>query len=485
MTVYTIKENPVFRQSAFIGGEFCNSVSNRRFTVENPYDGTILAEVTDCDACDAERSIELAHKALGPWKAMTSAQRSSLLRRWHDLILEYREELAVILTLEQGKPLSEARGEISYGASFVEWFAEEGKRVYGKVIPAAASGKRILVLKQPVGVVVAITPWNFPNAMITRKVAPALAAGCTVVVKPAQKTPLSALALAVLAGMAGIPDGVFNVVPTSRTAIVGEVLTSHHRVRKVSFTGSTRVGKTLLTLSANTVKKVSMELGGNAPFIVFEDADTDKAVQGVIQSKFRNSGQTCVSTNRIFVHEKICDEFLHKLKEAILELRTGNGLEESTHIGPLISAEALDFTENLVQDAVAKGAKILCGGQRRNRLNYTPVLLKDVTPEMSVFREEIFGPVAAVIRFADEEEVIAMANDTIYGLASYFYGKDHARIWRVAEALDFGMVGVNTGMISAAEAPFGGIKQSGSGREGSVYGIDDYMELKYLNWDIS
>lgn len=478
----TINENPVFNDLAFIGGAFQASATSSTFMVMNPFDGSVIARVSDCGADDAVRAVEVAHKAFSSWRNTPAGERSRLLKKWNALILKYQEELAVLLTLEQGKPLAESRAEIAYGASFVEWFAEEAKRVYGDVIPAAGPDRRLLVIKQPVGVVSAITPWNFPNAMIARKVAPALAAGCTVVVKPSQKTPLSALALAFLAQKAGFPPGVVNVLPGSDARTLGRLLASHHLVRKVSFTGSTRIGKDLLQLSANTVKKVSMELGGNAPFIVFDDADPDEAVKGLMASKFRNAGQTCVCSNRIFVQEGVYDVFMKKLERAMRSLVTGDGMDEKTTVGPLISEKAMEFTESLVKDAVNRGASIICGGARSGRLNYTPVLLKDATPDMALFHEEIFAPVAPVFRFSNEDEVVRLANDTIYGLASYFYGKDHSRIWRVAEALDFGMVGINTGVISAAEAPFGGIKQSGFGREGSRYGMDEYLEIKYLNW---
>ena len=480
-----LEENTVFKELAYIGGAFCKPESSKRFSVLNPYNGELLANVADCGEAEAEKAVRAAHVAFQKWKDTTGAERAAFLRRWYDLILKHKEELACLLTLEQGKPIKESRNEIAYGASFVEWFAEEAKRTYGDIIPAADHRKRMLVLKQPVGVVAAITPWNFPNAMITRKVAPALAAGCTVVLKPASKTPLSALALAALAQKAGIPDGVFNVVPGSNASILGKILSSHYLVKKVSFTGSTRVGKLLLGYGAHTVKKMSMELGGNAPFIVFDDADLDRAVEGLMASKFRNAGQTCVCTNRIFVQEGVYESFISKLKSAMQALRVGNGMLEETEIGPLIDEKAVEFSEQLVTDALKKGGTLVLGGERAGKLHFLPTLVKDADPGMQLFHEEIFGPVAAVYLFKSEKEVVEMANDTIYGLASYFYGSDQARIWRVAEALDYGMVGVNTGSVSAAEAPFGGINQSGYGREGSKYGMEDYQIIKYLNWDVS
>jgi succinate-semialdehyde dehydrogenase/glutarate-semialdehyde dehydrogenase len=396
--------------------------------------------------------------------------------------MDHMEDLARLLTLEQGKPLAEARGEIRYGASFVEWYAEEARRIYGDVIPGHGKDKRITVIKQAVGVVGAISPWNFPHAMIARKVAPALAAGCTVVIKPSDLTPLSALALAELADRAGFPPGVLNVITCKDPVEVGQELTTNALVRKISFTGSTQVGKLLLKQSADQMKRVSLELGGNAPFIVFEDADIDEAVAGCIASKFRNAGQTCVCANRIFAQEEIYHEFVRKLSMAIQELKVGNGLEEGIEIGPMINEAALVKSEGLIADAKAKGAEITVGGTRRKGLFFEPTLVCDVKPEMDLFREEIFGPVAAVYRFATEEEAIRLANDTTVGLASYFYGRDYARIWRVAEALEYGMVGINTGMISTTVAPFGGVKESGMGREGSKYGIDEFVNLKYMCW---
>ncbi|MFC5047036.1 NAD-dependent succinate-semialdehyde dehydrogenase [Aquimarina hainanensis] len=472
----------LFQTSAYIDGAWVRDANNKTFDVINPMDDSVIASVADLGKEETKKAIEAANIAFHDWKMKTATERSKCLRKWFELQIEHVKELAEILTLEQGKPLAEAEGEIRYGASFVEWFAEEAKRTYGDVIPAHARDKRIITLKQPIGVVAAITPWNFPNAMITRKVAPALAAGCTVVVKPAKNTPLSALALAYLAEKAGIPKGVFNVVTSSDSRAVGEELTRNPIIRKLSFTGSTEIGKILIKQCADTVKKVSMELGGNAPFIVFEDADIDKAVEGVIVSKYRNAGQTCVCTNRIFVHEHIQEEFTVKLAKAIQKLKVGNGLEEGVTIGPMIDHQALEFVEELVEDAVAKGGKVVYGGTRSAIGNnfYTPTLLCNLDTSMKVYHEEIFGPIAAVFSFQTEKEVIQMANDTPFGLASYFYGKDYARIWRVAEALEYGMVGINTGLISTTLAPFGGIKESGFGREGSKYGMDDYLELKYL-----
>jgi succinate-semialdehyde dehydrogenase/glutarate-semialdehyde dehydrogenase len=426
--------------------------------------------------------LPLRRAALPAWRAKTAKERGILLRRWYDLILANQEDLAVLMTLEQGKPLVEARGEVAYGASFIEWFAEEGKRVYGEVIPAPTGDKRLLVIKQPVGVTAAITPWNFPIAMITRKVAPALAAGCTSVVKPAEATPLSALALAELAVRAGIPSGVLNIITTARPAVVGGVLTASPIVRKLSFTGSTPVGKRLMAACADTVKRVSLELGGNAPFIVFDDADLDAAVRGALASKYRNAGQTCVCANRLLVQDGVYDAFAAKLSEAVAQMKVDDGLEAGTQIGPLINEAAVKKVEGLVADAVTKGAKVVLGGSRHARGGnfYAPTVLTDVTPEMAMAREEIFGPVAPLFRFKTDDEAVQMANDTCYGLASYFYSRDIGRIWRVAEQLEYGMVGINEGIISNEVAPFGGVKESGIGREGSHYGIDEYLTIKYL-----
>lgn len=479
-----LKNPKLVQQKAFINGQFVHANGQKKFPVFNPYNGKKIADVADCGVLETKEAIELADQAFKSWHNLTGIERGKILRKWFELQIEHLDDLAMILTLEQGKPLEEAKGEIRYGASFVEWFSEEAKRVYGDTIPGHQRDKRLVVIKQPVGVVAAITPWNFPNAMITRKVAPALAAGCTVVVKPSQLTPLSALALAVLGEKAGFPPGIFNIITSHRAKEVGNELTSNPIVRKLSFTGSTPVGKILLKQCADTVKKVSMELGGNAPFIVFNDADIDLAVQGAIASKYRNAGQTCVCTNRIFAQEEIYEEFTQKLQTALKSLTVGNGIDKNVSVGPLVEEKAIQFVEDIVQDAVSKGASILSGGQRyennKNTLIYEPTILANVNSNMRVYSEEIFGPVAPVFKFKTEEEVIALANDTPFGLASYFYGKDNSQIWRVAEALEYGMVGINTGMISTTVAPFGGIKESGFGREGSKYGMDEYLEMKYL-----
>ncbi|MEO0470167.1 MAG: NAD-dependent succinate-semialdehyde dehydrogenase [Bacteroidota bacterium] len=478
-------QNPtLFRNQCFINGQWRDAQNGATMPVLNPFDGASIGQVPDCGVAECREAIAAAHAAFGSWKQQTAAERSQILRRWYALQIKHLDDLARILTLEQGKPLAEAKGEIRYGASFVEWFAEEAKRAYGDIIPGHGRDKRITVIKQPIGVVAAITPWNFPNAMITRKVAPALAAGCTVVIKPSELTPFSALALAELADQAGFPAGVFNVITTNDAPAIGQELTSHPKVKKISFTGSTQVGKILLQQSADTVKKVSLELGGNAPFIVFDDADIDAAVEGAIASKFRNAGQTCVCANRIFAQAGIYDDFVQKLTEAVGNLQMGNGLQAGVNIGPLIEQKALEFVEKVVGDAKTKGANILTGGkrQRDHGLLYEPTIITDVNTDMMVFQEEIFGPIAPVFRFETESEVIELANDTPFGLASYFYGRDYARIWRVAEALEYGMVGINTGMISTTVAPFGGIKESGFGREGSKYGMDDYLNLKYMCW---
>ncbi|MEO0877213.1 MAG: NAD-dependent succinate-semialdehyde dehydrogenase [Bacteroidota bacterium] len=470
----------IVRNKAYINGEWIAGDST--FPVYNPYDGSLLAEVADCGQAETKQAIAAAHNAFQKWRAKSAGGRAKVLRRWYELQIQHLDELARLLTTEQGKPLAEAKGEIKYGASFVEWFAEEARRVYGDVIPGHARDKRITVIKQPVGVVGAITPWNFPHAMITRKVAPALAAGCTVVIKPSDFTPLSALALAALAEEAGFPPGVFNVVTTKDPAPIGEELTANPIVKKISFTGSTRVGKLLLVKCAPQVKKVSLELGGNAPFIVFADADIDEAVDGCMASKFRNAGQTCICSNRIFVHRSVYAAFNTKLAEKIKALHVGNGLESGVEVGPMINLAAVEKSERLLQNAVDHGAKVLAGGKRGDGQFFEPTLVSEVQPEMDIFREEIFGPVAAIYAFDTEQEVIERANDTQYGLAAYFYGRDYAQIWRVAEALEYGMVGINTGMISSTVAPFGGVKESGFGREGSKYGMDDYLNIKYMCW---
>ncbi len=486
MMILPLKDTSLLRQQAYINGQWQAAANGKTFPVTNPFDGSHLADVPDMGMAETRMAIDAAADAFEIWRKKTAGERSALLRKWNDLMLAHADDLALILTAEQGKPLAEARGEIVYGASFVEWFAEEAKRAYGDVIPGHAADKRIVTIKQPIGVVAAITPWNFPNAMITRKVAPALAAGCTVVIKPAEDTPLSALAIAELAERAGIPPGVFNVVTTARPAEVGGELTRNPKVRKLSFTGSTEIGKLLMRQCANTVKKVSLELGGNAPFIVFDDADVNKAVQGAIASKYRNAGQTCVCANRLFVQDAVYEEFIKKYTEQVRQLEVGNGMSQGVAIGPLINQQAIEKVEMLIEDAVAKGASVVTGGQKHELGGtfFQPTVLANATQEMALSQEEIFGPVAPVFRFNTEEEVKKMANDTPFGLASYFYGRDISRVWRVAEGLDYGMVGINTGMISTAVAPFGGMKESGIGREGSKYGMEDFMEIKYLCFEI-
>ncbi len=472
-------------ERAFIDGEWVGAVDGSTFAVRNPANQSVICHVPDMKAEDAATAINAAARALPDWSALPAKKRARILRKWYELQLENADELAAILTLEQGKPLREAKGEVLYGASFVEWFSEEARRVYGDVIPGPSPDKRIVVIKQPVGVVAAITPWNFPNAMITRKIAPALAAGCTVVVKPAEDTPLSALALAALAEEAGVPAGVINIVTTSDPATVGSELSKSSVVRKLSFTGSTEVGKLLMRQSADTVKKISLELGGNAPFIVFDDADIEAAVDGAIQAKYRNAGQTCVCANRIYVQDSVYDSFVTQFADAVTKrLKVGNGMGANVTIGPLINEAALDKVVRLVDDAVLKGAKTIVGGEPLGNIEdgcfYAPTVLRDVDDSMLLHSEEIFGPVAPVYSFSSEREVIEKANNTKYGLAAYFYGNHMARIWRVAEALEFGMIGINTGAISTAEAPFGGVKESGTGREGSKYGIEEFVEVKYL-----
>lgn len=477
-----LQNSSLFKTQAYINGQWKNANSKEEFAINNPFNGTHLANVPDMGGDETHEAIEAANEAFKKWKKVPAGERAKILRRWYDLQIENADDLAMILTLEQGKPLAEAKGEIIYGASFVEWFAEEAKRAYGDVIPGHGADKRIVVLKQPIGVCAAITPWNFPNAMITRKVAPALAAGCTVVIKPAEATPLSALALAELAEQAGFPAGVFNVITTNNPKSVGDALTANPLVRKLSFTGSTPVGKHLMAQCAQTVKKMSLELGGNAPFIVFDDADIDLAVDGAIASKYRNAGQTCVCANRLYAQASIYEEFTTKLAAKVKELKMGDGLEEGVYIGPLINNAAINKVTSLVNDATSKGAKVLTGGKSAGEGNnfFEPTVLTHVDNTMDISIDEIFGPVAPVFKFDTQEEVIEMANNTPFGLASYFYGRDYARIWRVAEGLEYGMVGINTGMISTAVAPFGGIKESGFGREGSKYGMDDFLELKYM-----
>jgi succinate-semialdehyde dehydrogenase/glutarate-semialdehyde dehydrogenase len=471
----------LFRQQCFINGKWIDADNHSTFSVTNPFDNSVLGTVPDCGSDETRRAIDAANQALITWRAFTEKQRADYLWHWAELIAKNKEELATIMTLEQGKPITESRGEIDYANSFIEWFAEEGRRIYGDVIHSNKSGQHLLVIKQAIGVVAAITPWNFPAAMITRKCAPALAAGCTVVIKPAEDTPYSALALAALAEQAGIPAGVINVV-TGNPEKIGAELTSNPIVRKLSFTGSTAVGKLLMKQCASTVKKVSLELGGNAPFIVFDDADMDAAINGVMASKYRNTGQTCVCANRIYIHDKIYDEFTHKLLTAVKKLKVGNGLDAETQQGPLINADAIKKVETHIADAVTKGAEIICGGKRisSDALFFEPTILTNVNSSMLMAREETFGPVAPLFRFQTEDEVIRMANDTEFGLAAYFYSRDINRIWRVAEKLEYGMVGINEGIISTEVAPFGGYKESGIGREGSKYGIEEYIEIKYL-----
>jgi succinate-semialdehyde dehydrogenase/glutarate-semialdehyde dehydrogenase len=471
--------NDLLRTGHYIGGEWHRGGAT--YVVRDPASGEVVADVAHGGTCEAALAIEAAHRALPGWRGALARDRAACLRRWADLMLLHRAELAALLSREQGKPLAEAAGEVAYAASFLEWFGEEAKRVYGDVIPSHRADARIVVTRQPVGVVAAITPWNFPLAMVTRKVGPALAAGCTLVLKPSEETPLSALALAVLAERAGVPAGVFNVV-SGDAAAIGATLLSSPLVRKLTFTGSTRTGKLLARQATGTLKKVSLELGGNAPFVVFADADLDAAVQGAIASKFRNTGQTCVCVNRFLVQEDIFESFTERLAQAVRELRVGPAHAGDTDQGPLINAAALEKVERHVHDALAGGARLLCGG-RRHELGgtfYEPTVLADVVPSMLIAQEETFGPVAACFRFRDEEQALHLANDTEYGLAAYVYTRDIGRVWRMAEGLEAGMVGINEGIISTEVAPFGGIKESGTGREGSRYGIDDYLEIKYL-----
>ncbi|RAR64102.1 succinate semialdehyde dehydrogenase [Paraburkholderia unamae] len=470
----------LFKTRAYIDGEWSGGAAT--FAVLDPADNAEIARVPDFGADEAQRAIAAANTALPTWRAKTGKERAAVLRRWFDLVIEHADDLAAIMTAEQGKPLAEARGEVLYGASFLEWFAEEAKRVNGDVLASPAADRKLVVLKQPIGVCASITPWNFPIAMITRKVAPAIAAGCTIVVKPAEQTPLSALALAELAQRAGVPKGVFNVVTadSANSIAIGKALCESDVVRHLSFTGSTPVGRILMEQCAPTVKKVALELGGHAPFIVFDDADLDAAVEGAMISKYRNAGQTCVCTNRFYAHEKVYDAFVEKLAAASRKIKVGNGFEDGVNQGPLIDDAAVAKVTQHIADATAQGAKLVAGGKVSSGRYVEPTVLADVTRDMLIAREETFGPVAAVFRFSDEAEVIGLANDTEFGLASYFYSRDIGRVWRVAEALEYGMVGINTGLISNEVAPFGGVKQSGLGREGSKYGIDEYVELKYL-----
>jgi succinate-semialdehyde dehydrogenase/glutarate-semialdehyde dehydrogenase len=484
MPAFTLRDESLLKQDAYIDGRWCSadpaSSLNARIFVKNPANGHLVGTVPNMGAVETQCAIEAAERAWTEWRAKLAKERAALLRHWHDLMLANIDDLAAIMTAEQGKPLAEARGEIAYAASFVDWFAEEAKRTYGDTIPAPAAGRRILVTREPVGVCAAITPWNFPAAMITRKAAPALAAGCTMVLKPSELTPLSALALAALAERAGIPPGVFNVVTGDPAAIGGELCASP-TVRKLSFTGSTAVGRRLMAQCAPTVKKLSLELGGNAPFIVFDDADLDAAVEGAIASKFRNTGQTCVCANRFYVQDRVYNAFAEKLVDAVRRLQVGEGTQDGVTQGPLINAGAVQKVETHILDALDKGARIRIGGQRHARgfTFFEPTVLSDVTQDMAIATEETFGPVAPLFRFKSDEEAVEMANATEFGLAAYFYGRDIGRIWRVAEQLEYGMVGINTGVISNEVAPFGGVKQSGLGREGSKYGMDEYMSLKY------
>jgi succinate-semialdehyde dehydrogenase/glutarate-semialdehyde dehydrogenase len=477
-----LKDPQLLRDKAYVNGEWVAADAGATFEVTNPANGEVLTRLPDMLEGETRRAIEAANAAWPAWAAKTAKERATVLRKWFDLMMANVEDLAVIMTSEQGKPLAESRGEVAYGASFIEWFAEEGKRIYGDVIPNTQAGRRIIVLKQPIGVVAAITPWNFPNAMITRKCGPALAAGCPIVIKPPAETPLSALALAVLAERAGIPKGIFNIVTTKHSSRVGQEMTGNSIVRKFSFTGSTEIGKLLMRQCAATVKKVSLELGGNAPFIVFDDADLDAAVTGAMLSKFRNMGQTCVCANRLFVQDKVYDAFAEKLSKAVGTLKVGDGLADGIMQGPLINMEAVEKVERLIKDATSKGAKVTAGG-KRHALGHTffePTVMTEVNTQMAIAQEEIFGPVATLFRFKTEQDAIRLANDTEYGLAAYFYARDLGRVWRVSEALEYGIVGINEGIISTEVAPFGGMKESGIGREGSKYGIEDFLEVKYL-----
>jgi succinate-semialdehyde dehydrogenase / glutarate-semialdehyde dehydrogenase len=476
-----LKDPGLFRQQCYIDGGWCDADDGRTVSVTNPATGKAVGVVPGMGAAETRRAIEAANRAWPAWRAKTAKERAVILRRWQDLMMANQEDLAVLMTAEQGKPLAESRGEIEYAASFIEWFSEEARRVYGDTIPGHQADKRIVVIKEPIGVCVAITPWNFPAAMITRKAGAALAAGCTMVVKPASATPFSALALAELAERAGVPKGVFSVVTGSATVIGGE-MTANPLVRKLSFTGSTEIGKVLLKECADTVKKTSMELGGNAPFIVFDDADLDAAADGAMASKYRNAGQTCVCVNRLLVQDSVYEAFAAKLVERVNNLKVGNGMEPGVTIGPLIDEKAVEKVEAHIEDARSKGARVVVGGKRHalGGLFFEPTILADVDSRMRVSSEETFGPVAPLYRFKDEAEAIRMANDTEFGLASYFYARDVGRVWRVAEGLEYGMVGINTGMISTAIAPFGGVKESGLGREGSKYGVEEYLEVKYL-----
>ncbi|HBC8592044.1 TPA: NADP-dependent succinate-semialdehyde dehydrogenase [Citrobacter koseri] len=476
-----LNDPTLFRQQAFIEGQWRDARSGDTIAVTNPANGQPLGSVPKMGEEETREAIDAANRALPAWRALTAKARANILRRWFNLMMEHQDDLARLMTLEQGKPLAEAKGEISYAASFIEWFAEEGKRIYGDTIPGHQADKRLIVIKQPIGVTAAITPWNFPSAMITRKAGPALAAGCTMVLKPASQTPFSALALAELANRAGVPAGVFNVV-TGSAGAVGNELTSNPLVRKLSFTGSTEIGRQLMEQCAKDIKKVSLELGGNAPFIVFDDADLDNAVEGALASKFRNAGQTCVCANRLYVQDGVYDRFAEKLQQAVSKLHLGDGLQADVTTGPLIDEKAVAKVQEHIADALEKGAKVLCGGKAHALGGnfFQPTILVDVPNNAKVAKEETFGPLAPLFRFKDEADAIAQANDTEFGLAAYFYARDLSRVFRVGEALEYGIVGINTGIISNEVAPFGGIKASGLGREGSKYGIEDYLEIKYM-----
>ncbi|QIG03985.1 NAD-dependent succinate-semialdehyde dehydrogenase [Proteus sp. ZN5] len=476
-----ITTNPYFREQGYIDGLWCNAKNNETVDVVDPATGILLGTVPNMATQEAIMAVDAAQKALPKWRALTAHQRGALLQNWFRLITENKRKLAELMTFEQGKPVAEAEGEIAYAASFIEWFAEQGKRTNGEIIPSPSADKRLMVIKQGIGVCAAITPWNFPAAMITRKAAPALAAGCTMVIKPANETPYTALALAELAAQAGIPAGVINIV-TGDAIKIGEVFTSDNRVRKLSFTGSTGVGRLLMRQCSDSVKKVSLELGGNAPFIVFNDADIDKAVEGAMGAKFRNAGQTCVCANRFYIHKDVYQQFSERFVAAVKKLKVGNGFEEGVTIGPLINRKAVEKSQSLLADTLKRGATLLCGGDndKAGENFFQPTVVGNVPADSHILEEEIFGPVAPLVIFENEDEVVHLANNTIYGLAAYFYSENPQRIWRVAENLEYGMVGINTGLISNEVAPFGGIKQSGLGREGSEHGIEDYMEMKYL-----
>ncbi|MBP1483740.1 NAD-dependent succinate-semialdehyde dehydrogenase [Acinetobacter nosocomialis] len=477
----SLQSTELFQQQAYINGQWLAAQSNATVPVSNPATGEEIGTIPNMGAAEATQAVEAAYTALQSWKALTAQNRADILLAWHKLVLDHIDELALIMTIEQGKPLAEAKGEVRYAASFIQWFAEEGKRIYGDVIPTVNNQQRFIISKEPVGVVAAITPWNFPIAMITRKAAPALAAGCTVVIKPANETPYCALAIAKLAEKAGIPAGVINVV-TGKSQEIGSVFTSHEKVKKLTFTGSTPVGRLLMQQCSSTIKKLALELGGNAPLIVFDDADLDKAVQGAIFAKFRNAGQTCVCANRIYVHDNIYQAFAEKFVQEVQKFKVGNGLEDDVQIGPLINEKAVLKAQQLIDDAVSKGAKIACGGKQHalGQTFYEPSVLTNVDRTMEIVQEEIFGPVAPLIRFTDEADVVAQANDTIFGLAAYVYSENISRLWRVSEQLEYGMVGMNATAISNEVVPFGGVKQSGVGREGSKYGLEEFMTIKYM-----